>query len=82
MAVAQVLLGETPAELGRIEASEAATEVMFQVAKVQSKYWSSIDVKSCEPPEVDIEDELVRISIPGEYFDRPVGNWDDLIMIA
>ena len=51
LAVAQVLLGETPAELGVLEASEVATEVMYQVARVQSKYWKSIDVKACEPPE-------------------------------
>ncbi len=37
--------------MGALEASEVATEVMFQVAKVQSKYWKSIDVKACEPPE-------------------------------
>jgi len=24
---------------------------MYQVAKVQSMYWKSIDVKGCEPPE-------------------------------
>jgi histone deacetylase 6 len=51
LAVGQVLLGETPAELGAIEASEVATEVIHQVALVQSKYWKSIDLKACEPPE-------------------------------
>lgn len=51
LAVAKVLLGETPDELGRLEASEVATEVIHQVAKVQSPYWKSIDVKGCEPPE-------------------------------
>lgn len=51
LAVTQVLLGETPTEMGALEASEIATEVMFQVAKAQSKYWKSIDVKACEPPE-------------------------------
>ena len=66
LAVGQVLLGETPAELPPLQASEIATEVMHQVAKVQSKYWSSIDVKACEPPEVQDTDELtVRTSIPG-----------------
>ena len=54
LAVAQVLLGETPAEMGALEASEVATEVMYQVAKVQSKYWKSIDVKACEPPESEV----------------------------
>ncbi|KAL1406389.1 Histone deacetylase hda1 [Vanrija albida] len=52
LAVAQVLLGETPADIGEVEASESGTEVMLQVAKVQSKYWKNIDVKSCEKPEV------------------------------
>ncbi|WWC96955.1 hypothetical protein V866_003831 [Kwoniella sp. B9012] len=52
LAVAQVLLGETPAELDAHQASEVATEVIYQCAKVQSKYWKSIDVKACEPPEV------------------------------
>ncbi|WVF65792.1 hypothetical protein IAT40_000526 [Kwoniella sp. CBS 6097] len=52
LAVAHVLLGETPAELDVIQASEAATEVIYQCAKVQSTYWQSIDVKACEPPEV------------------------------
>ena len=50
-AVAQVLLGETPPELGALQASEVATEVIHQVAKVHSKYWKSIDPVSCEPPE-------------------------------
>jgi histone deacetylase 6 len=67
LAVAQVLLGETPAELGPLEASEIATEVIWQVAKVQSKFWKSIDVKSCEPPEVNnTEEEKPVIGIPGE----------------
>jgi hypothetical protein len=50
-AVAQVLLGETPPELGALKASEVATEVVHQVAKVHSKYWKSIDPVGCEPPE-------------------------------
>ncbi|WVN90743.1 uncharacterized protein L203_105985 [Cryptococcus depauperatus CBS 7841] len=53
LAVARVLLGEIPPELGYLQASEAATETIYQVAKEQSKYWKSIDVKACEPPEVD-----------------------------
>jgi histone deacetylase 6 len=51
LAVTRVLLGETPAELGAIEASEVATEVMYQVAKVQTKYWKSIDEEACLPAE-------------------------------
>lgn len=34
-----------------MRASEAATEVVYQVALEQSKYWKCIDVKACEPPE-------------------------------
>ncbi|WWC68627.1 uncharacterized protein I206_102558 [Kwoniella pini CBS 10737] len=66
LAVAQVLLGETPAELEAHQASEVATEVIYQCAKVQSKYWKSIDVKSCEPPEITaLEDgSSPVISIP------------------
>ena len=45
------MLGETPPELGALQASEVATEVIHQVAKVHSKYWKSIDPVSCEPPE-------------------------------
>ncbi|WVR03811.1 hypothetical protein IAU60_000807 [Kwoniella sp. DSM 27419] len=53
LAVAHVLLGETPPVLEALQASEVATEVVYQCAKEQSKYWKSIDVKACEPPEVD-----------------------------
>ncbi|KIR69589.1 histone deacetylase 6/10 [Cryptococcus bacillisporus CA1873] len=52
LAVARVLLGEIPPELGILRASQAATEVVYQVALEQSKYWECIDVKACEPPEV------------------------------
>ena len=47
--MARVLLGEGLPELPPMQASMMATEVMYQVAKVQSKYWKSIDVKACEP---------------------------------
>ncbi|WVQ74620.1 hypothetical protein IAR50_004221 [Cryptococcus sp. DSM 104548] len=53
LAVTRVLLGEIPPALGKVpKASEAATEVVWQVAKEQSKYWKTIDVKACEPPEL------------------------------
>lgn len=32
-----------------MQASDIATEVMYQVAKIQSKYWKSIDVQACLP---------------------------------
>ncbi|WOO83917.1 Histone deacetylase clr3 [Vanrija pseudolonga] len=52
LAVGRVLLGETPDDIGEVEASEAGTEVVLQAAKVQSKYWKNVTVKSCEKPEV------------------------------
>ncbi|KAL7419556.1 Histone deacetylase hda1 [Cryptotrichosporon argae] len=66
LAVAQVLLGETPEELGPLEASELATEVVYQVAQVQSKYWKSINVPACEPTEASaLEDGASpTVSIP------------------
>ncbi|KAK4688388.1 histone deacetylase 6, partial [Tremellales sp. Uapishka_1] len=87
LAVAHVLLGETPAELDVSEASELATEVIYQVAKVQSRYWKSINVPSCEPPEVtETEDIAPVISIPGMScygIDRGAsdGNPKDLLKI-
>lgn len=64
LAVAQVLLGETPAELGSMAASDLATEVMHEVAKVQSKYWKSIDTKACPAPEIRvIENVNVAVGI-------------------
>lgn len=51
LAVTQVLLGEAPPEMPPMVASEAATETVWLVAKEQSKYWQSVDPKSCEPRE-------------------------------
>jgi histone deacetylase 6 len=48
-AVARILLGESVPELPPLQASDIATEVMYQVAKIQSKYWKSIDVQACLP---------------------------------
>ncbi|KAJ9109114.1 hypothetical protein QFC21_000442 [Naganishia friedmannii] len=48
-AVARVLLGEPVPPLPPLQASDIATEVMYQVAKMQSKYWTSIDVQACMP---------------------------------
>lgn len=62
--MAQVLLGETPAELGQVQASEVATELMWDVAKVQSNHWKSIDAKACEPPEVGSRETEYVQSIP------------------
>ncbi|KAB5590041.1 Histone deacetylase 6/10 [Ceratobasidium theobromae] len=49
LAVARALLGEPLPELPRLEASEIATEVVWQVARVQSQYWHCIQSASLEP---------------------------------
>jgi len=54
LAVTKVLLGEPPEELPPLVASEVATETVWLVAKEQSKYWKSIDPKSCEPREGNV----------------------------
>jgi histone deacetylase 6 len=49
--VVKVILGEAPDELPPMVAGESATETVWQVAMEQSKYWTSIDPKACEPQE-------------------------------
>jgi len=51
LAVTKVLLGEAPDELPSLKANEAATETVWLVAREQSKYWRSVDPKTCEPQE-------------------------------
>ncbi|KAG6820251.1 hypothetical protein H0H93_003415 [Arthromyces matolae] len=51
LAVTSVLLGEAPEPLPPMVAGESATETIFLVAREQSKYWKSIDLKACEPKE-------------------------------
>jgi histone deacetylase 6 len=51
LAVTKVILGHPPDELPPMVAGEAATETVWQVAREQSKYWRSMDPKSCEPRE-------------------------------
>lgn len=62
--MAQVLLGETPAELGELQASEVATEVMHEVAKVQSKYWKNVNAAACAPPEIGKESDEYVTTVP------------------
>ncbi|KAF5354646.1 hypothetical protein D9756_005351 [Leucocoprinus leucothites] len=61
LAVTRVLLGEAPDQLTSFTASEEATETVWQVAKEQSKYWKSVDPRSCEPRE---EYENTAVSLP------------------
>jgi histone deacetylase 6 len=49
LAVAEVLLGNPPPMMPELVASEISTETVWFVARVQSTYWKSIDVKACEP---------------------------------
>ena len=44
-------MGEAPPELPPLVASEVESETVWLVAKEQSKYWKSINIKSCEPKE-------------------------------
>ncbi|KAJ8076512.1 Histone deacetylase hda1 [Marasmius tenuissimus] len=61
MSVLKVILGEAPDELPPLVASESGTEVVWLVAKEQSKYWKSVDPKWCEPREAV---EPMAFSIP------------------
>jgi histone deacetylase 6 len=51
LAVGRMLLGEAPPEMSTLVASEVEAETVWLVAKEQSKYWKSINVRSCEPSE-------------------------------
>ena len=51
LAVGRMLLGEAPPELPPLVASEVEAETVWLVAKEQSKYWKSINIKGCEPSE-------------------------------
>ena len=51
LAVGRMLLGEAPPEMPALVASEVEAETVWLVAKEQSKYWKSINIRSCEPSE-------------------------------
>jgi histone deacetylase 6 len=51
LAVGRMLLGEAPPELPSLVASEVEAETVWLVAKEQSKYWKSINIRACEPSE-------------------------------
>lgn len=51
-----------------MQASDIATEVMYQVAKIQSRYWKSIDVQACLPidrKDRDILQAILRTDVGG-----------------
>ena len=59
LAVVKVLLGEAPDELPPLIASEAGTETVYFTALEQSKYWKSVDPKTCEPRNGNVAIHLV-----------------------
>ena len=79
----KVLLGEAPDELPPLIASEAGTETVYFTALEQSKYWKSVDPRTCEPRNGNVATHLVAsvilygvlgledvsFSIPGEFLD-------------
>ncbi|KAG9124110.1 Histone deacetylase hda1, partial [Ceratobasidium sp. 392] len=58
VAVVHSLLGDQLPELPRLEASEIATEVVWQVARVQSQYWHCINPPNLEPKE-DVDETTI-----------------------
>ncbi|KAF9520432.1 hypothetical protein BS47DRAFT_765446 [Hydnum rufescens UP504] len=61
LAVARVLLGGTAPHLNPLVASEAATETIYQVSIVQSRYWKCINPKALEPSE-EVQEDVITIS--------------------
>ncbi|KAG8850391.1 Histone deacetylase hda1 [Tulasnella sp. 330] len=61
LAVAEVLLGNPPPLMPEQQASEVATETVWQVSRVQSHYWKSINPKQCEPQE-HVEEDTVSVT--------------------
>lgn len=49
LACAEVLLGDPPAMLPPLQASDSATQTIHEVALVQSRHWTSISPKATEP---------------------------------
>ncbi|KAG8686546.1 Histone deacetylase hda1 [Ceratobasidium sp. 395] len=58
VAVVRALLGDPLPELPKLEASDIATEVVWQVARVQSQYWHCINPTSLEPKE-DVDETVI-----------------------
>ncbi|KAG8936674.1 Histone deacetylase hda1 [Tulasnella sp. 418] len=62
LAVAEILLGGAPPMMPEQSASDVVTETVWQVAKIQSRYWKSIDVKLCEPKD-EVKEEYIDVSV-------------------
>ncbi|KAG8906932.1 Histone deacetylase hda1 [Tulasnella sp. 403] len=60
LAVAEILLGNPPPLLPQLTASEYATEAVWQVARIQSRFWKCIDPKALEPKE-EYGDDAVSV---------------------
>lgn len=90
LAVAEVLLGNPPPMISELTASEIATETIWQVSRVQSHYWSSIDPKQCEPKDTFEEDAIGipdllkahRLDLMAKYGAYAVPFADDELMDA
>ncbi|KAF7296147.1 Histone deacetylase clr3 [Mycena kentingensis (nom. inval.)] len=61
VAVTRVLLGEAPPALPSLVASDVGAETVWLAAREQSKYWSRVDPKGCEPRE---DAQSLALSIP------------------
>lgn len=51
LAVTRVLFGEAPPRLAPMQVSDIATDTIWKVAKVQSKWWKNVNPVECEPKE-------------------------------
>ncbi|EJD52489.1 hypothetical protein AURDEDRAFT_82103 [Auricularia subglabra TFB-10046 SS5] len=51
LAVARVLVGDAPPQLGPLVANETSTQAIWQCSLVLSRFWKSIVPKALEPPE-------------------------------
>ncbi|KAF9017536.1 hypothetical protein BDZ89DRAFT_1074786, partial [Hymenopellis radicata] len=61
LAVAKILVMESPPELPPLRVNEIGTETVWLVAKQQSRYWNSISPQACTPRAEFREDDTVSI---------------------
>lgn len=68
MAVMRVLLGESPPPLLHMTASKAATETIYQVARIQQKYWKNIKAPPLEPyPGIFTSHDVIKFKLKHVY---------------
>lgn len=78
LAVTKVLLGEPAPMLPSMVASEEATETVYQVALVQSKYWKSIKPHTLAPSEGA---PIIPDSLLASHHLPPVEEQEDVVTI-